>query len=727
MDPINWIRCAVLTTTSTPSVPGRPTLLLAATLVCSVALATDPGAAVAGSCPTGNLVLKSKVRSEGLVRGVIALANDGKWAPPGTKWNSSAFVAALGANGALIFELESAVEMRGFALQADANDTYLVQVSADGTGYETVWTAPNVVDDVGHGLRTRAVALDRAVTGRFLRVAPRHGDGAFSVSELNVVCDVPDEWPPAEANPPWWAWSQLDRKKVLTLQGILAALGTLLLLLWGWQRRRKIEHRFKLPRDIALGVLGALSLAAWWNFGHFHFGSYIHEWEHFHYHIGAKYAPEMRYTRLYQCVAVADTEAGLGQRVRVRKIRRLDSDNKLGSTAEIMADPTICTQHFTDERWEEFKADVKVFRDRCTAGRWARINEDHGFNATPVWAVVGRALTESVDLQWKTTIFGEEADALTLLGLIDTALLLTMWGLVWWAFGWRVMCVALLYWGCNYPAWYDWNGGAFLRKDWIFLLIAGICFLKKQRHMTAGFMIMYATLLRMFPGAVIAALALPALVRMWRERRFVLTKPQQRLLIGAGICMAILLPLSGLPFGGFGAWGEFVHNSRKHLKTPATNHIGLEIVVAFDPDTRVKEMFDARLPDPFSKWKDTRLATYKQRRWLHLLLIGAFIFLLGRASLREPDWVTAAMGVGLITIASQLAGYYYGFLLAFGLLWERRPWAAGLAVAAASLSCWLPKVNAYHDQVFTVLSAVFVCIAFVAVAFPWKPAEEPAG
>ena len=71
--------------------------------------------------------------------------------------------------------------------------------------------------------------------------------------------------------------------------------------------------------------------------------------------------------------------------------------------------------------------------------------------------------------------------------------------------GARVAAVAILLWATNYPARFYWNGGAFLRMDWLFFLVAGISCLKKNRPGLGGFALGLATLLRIFPGAVLLA------------------------------------------------------------------------------------------------------------------------------------------------------------------------------------------------------------------------------
>ena len=87
-----------------------------------------------------------------------------------------------------------------------------------------------------------------------------------------------------------------------------------------------------------LAILGFVAFLGWWSFGHFHFPAYVQVHEHYHYYLGAKYFPELEYSRLYQCTAVADIEAGLGSEVGNRWIRDL-STNELERGRDIVKDP----------------------------------------------------------------------------------------------------------------------------------------------------------------------------------------------------------------------------------------------------------------------------------------------------------------------------------------------------------------------------------------------------
>ena len=73
-----------------------------------------------------------------------------------------------------------------------------------------------------------------------------------------------------------------------------------------------------------------------------------------------------------------------------------------------------------------------------------------------------------------------------------------------WAFGWRTTCVALAVFATNFPSRFYWTGGAFLRWDWLFYFVGGVCLVKKERNVLGGFFLGYSTLLRIFPVFVSA-------------------------------------------------------------------------------------------------------------------------------------------------------------------------------------------------------------------------------
>ena len=95
---------------------------------------------------------------------------------------------------------------------------------------------------------------------------------------------------------------------ILNIKAVIAVAATLLLAAsWLMQRtgRGAVGRR---PRNWLLAALGLFGALCWWNLGQFHFPGFPHVSEITHYYLGAKYFPELDYTRLYACVAVADQE-----------------------------------------------------------------------------------------------------------------------------------------------------------------------------------------------------------------------------------------------------------------------------------------------------------------------------------------------------------------------------------------------------------------------------------
>jgi hypothetical protein len=413
------------------------------------------------------------------------------------------------------------------------------------------------------------------------------------------------------------------------------------------------------------------------------------------------------------CTSAADVLDGMRARVKKREMRDLAVTNELGPSDAIAENPQLCTKYFSTERWAAFRDDIRFFRNHFPADRWDESQTDHGYNGTPVWAIAGRLIANYGPLTWTK---------IQIMACIDSALLVLMWLVSLWAFGWRASCVGMMWWGFNFPARYYWNGGSLLRYDWIFWLVVGICLLKKRYHFGAGMALTYATLLRVFPGFVVAALILKALARIVRQRRFVISRGHLRFAMGCVLALAVLIPASSWATGGLDAWKEFAQNSKKHLSTPLTNNMGLKTALGYDADTSAKYLRNGNLHDPFADWKHARNFYYGKRRLVLGAILLLFCIVLARASDREPDWVAACLGTGLIAMASELTCYYYGFLLAYGLLWERRKLAGVLATALAGLTCLLSIVIEWNDDHFAGMSlATSIVIVGVTALIAYGP------
>ena len=281
-----------------------------------------------------------------------------------------------------------------------------------------------------------------------------------------------------------------------------------------------------------------------------------------------------------------------------RWIRNLTT-NELRRGSQALRDANLCRDRFaTPERWNEFKHDVAFFREQLGPHKWREVQMDHGYNASPVWTVVGRTLantgpasTRQIDRLW----------------WLDPLLILAMWATVWWAFGWRVVSVAVIWWGTNYAAPYNFIGGAFLRQDWLFLAIAGICLVKRGWPAIGGFALAWSTLLRIFPGFILLGLFLKIAADSWRTRRLAVTPAHLRFAGGAILALIVWIPPT-LTLGGgetdrLSPWKGFVQNTRKLASSQMTNSVGLPVAIAFSPANRIERVRQYWLDSPWDVWK----------------------------------------------------------------------------------------------------------------------------
>ena len=649
--------------------------------------------------PEGNLLLGREAQGRGL-SGALA-ATDGLLAAEGA---SAASAEAAGRavrladpNAYLAVDLGSPRPVGALLLQADAGDIYMVEASVDGRS----WTGVLRVEpgDAAYGMRTRRTELPRPMETRFLLVHAEGGDGVFAVGELAAFTQAPSSW--REPPPPAAAPEFLSKDDFLVgLKGLIA-LSAALLLGWGVVlRRRGAPARFAKIHDRALAALGLLSAAAFFNFGLFHFGPFIHTWDSYHYVLGAKYFPELGYTGLYEATLAAERAAGLLPPGSALPVRDLATNAiRISKADEALA----IWQPRLGARWEAFVTDVLWFRTRTTPEEFRRILLDHGYNATPAWGILGGALARAV---------GPVTDrSVGLLALLDPLLLLGAWLFLWRTFGWRAACVALVFWGTNFPGRFYWNGGSFLRMDWLAAAMAGVALLKLGRPRLAGAALALSTLLRIFPGALLLGLGLAAAWRLARERN--LNAVREGLLVSQGAFLTVLVvfPLSLLSAGGFssvrpGAWTEFAQNSRKHLATPLTNNVGLGTLATWRPSTNGQALTKGGTTEPWLAWKDVKHAALRDSRTLRLFLTAAFLGALAFVFRKRPGWAAAAAGAGLVFILADLTCYYASILLLLGLLALEREEAGIVTSLLAASTSAVPFLLRWEDDRYALVSAL---------------------
>jgi hypothetical protein len=519
----------------------------------------------------------------------------------------------------------------------------------------------------------------------------------------------------------YWVWRVwLANPTMLDVKAWVAGLGAAVLMWYFLADLLPTLRRGKRARDILLGALGILSFCCWFNLFRFHFEPFIHYYEFYHYYLGAKYTPELQYTHIYECTVVAEAEYAPYLRPALERITIRDlKTNELMLATEALNHPERCKDRFTAERWHDFMRDSDYFRRASNWGYWSFALNDNGFNGTPVWALFAGPLANSGNID-DTMLFR--------LGYLDPALLTLMWLVCCWAFGWRTTCVALIFWGTNYAGRYYWNGGAFLRMDWLFCIITAIACLKKGRPATAGVLATLATLLRVFPGFAVVPLVLKVIVESWRARKLVIGRVERRFAVAAAITIVVLVPLATWRNGGPEIWKAFVENSRKHLDTPLTNNMGLKAIYAWAPHTRALQLKEPAAVDPFHRWKLSQRLNFEHHRVLFVLSLAAFLALLAMAAARQEHWVAMVLGCGFVLVAAELTCYYFSIFLALGFLWPRVKWAGWALALASVLSLVLPnlaqlgrlhwrlRMVVWDDDAFVLISAVWL-ILVVALTY----------
>ncbi|MGE5176620.1 MAG: discoidin domain-containing protein [Hyphomicrobiales bacterium] len=697
-------------------------VLLTAPAPAAPAATPAPAASTAGAdadCPRGNLLATARLVDSLDCAGYAARVVNDTVAVEGAKWWEGDGVVFRSRAGALTYDLGAERPIRAALVQGDAKDRFSLQISDDGTTFREIWAVP-AVTNYGLGMRTRS-KLFWDLSARYVRFGEASGFGPHGVSEVQVFCRLPDVWParpavaaaaptptpPSPSNPP----RRFTRKDADAVKLGLALLGATLLLWGAALRRRGVPDHAKRLRDVLLLVLGLIGYLGYYNWGQYHFSARVHTYEFFHYYIGSKYFPELGYTDIYDCACLAEAEQGYRRRIELRTIRDLHR-NELVPAAPVLTQAAELkrgfARPFTPERWEAFKHDIAYFRDRMGIEQWEKALQDHGYNPSPMWTLAGTLLAN----------LGPASDRQIdgFLSWIDPVLLLIAFAFITWAFGWRVACVAALFFGTNEPALYFWTGGAFLRQAWFVCAVAGVCLIKRGRSALGGASLAVSTLFRLFPLGFFVAVGMRFVWILAKERR--LDRTGLRIIAGAAIAVALFVPLSSVVSGGFASWPAFFQNIEKHESTPLTNDMGLRTIVAFRWNTRQKVTYEPTQVDPFHAFKEARRNTLNGlfgRPLFYALVLGYAALLFFRVVRREMEWwVMAAFGFGVIPIFLEMTCYYFSFLVAAAFFYGRRDAIPIGLLYLAAVTQFIEFQTYYYDIRYT--SESVAVIAFVVWA-----------
>ena len=356
-------------------------------------------------------------------------------------------------------------------------------------------------------------------------------------------------------------------------------------------------------RRLATALLGLLALASAANYfllGR-HPTQFVKAWDVQHAWFGSKYAPELGYFRIYECTLVFDAQHAGGYRG-VSVIS--DLRTPLGRVpARAAADRSDCQARFSPERRAEFLRDLDRFQrlaERPEAATWFT---DNGYNQSPFFTAVTSPLFQRAPPSHRL---------LSALALIDVALELLPFALLWSAFGARTSLLAAIYFFTSFSNQFALMGGSILRFAYLALLLAAVALLQRMRPRAAGVTLGLATLFQVFPALYALGLGLAAGVRALRERRL----PSWALPFG--LCYAATL-LAGfaasLGVVSFQTWREFAEKLALHGGMLSEYRVGLKLALVLD------------WPIPPGGWLPyaQKLVELHDRSALHLACAGALL------------------------------------------------------------------------------------------------------
>jgi hypothetical protein len=183
--------------------------------------------------------------------------------------------------------------------------------------------------------------------------------------------------------------------------------------------------------------------------------------------------------------------------------------------------------------------------------------------------------------------------------------------------------------------------------------------------------------------------------------------------------------------GGLTSYRDFAANTSKHKETPLVNNLGVRTVLSWRPSEVGRHTNDSRLLDPWSKWKEARLKSWKQALPVYAVVVVAWLLLLGVSSRGAQPWVAATLGLTFVPVATELTSYYFAFLIAVALLVEQREqvgrWLL-LLTAFTQFVAWAPLRGMSHwgDEQYTLMAAATMAILGAILWIFRRPTEQTA-
>lgn len=419
----------------------------------------------------------------------------------------------------------------------------------------------------------------------------------------------------------------------------------LLALLWGF-----------LPRYVSRQALfGLVALAAvnYSRWGVELLTTRLDAYDMLHYYINAKYFDELGYLDLYPAVILVDHENhGPFFEEGPTYLAQDETGHHLAPISHALARGKIVKERFAPERWSAFEHDVLYLqrtvgcREKNSKGKclreiddplWQQLINDHGFNGTTAWTLLAEPFTW-LPVEW-----------IKWLGYLDVIWLAAACAAVTWAYGPIAAGWTLLFLLVSYSTRWPTISWAFLRYDWVSMLVIATALLKKGHPLVAGLFAGTSATLRLFPTMWMWGPFAKGVAGLLQRPR-VVSRPL--LLFAAGF-LAAVLAVQGTATLRFGvsAIEDHIDNMMDHNSAEqlSSRRIGLALALASEPwrGTDTEKLISPQRKERIDSQEPLRYA-----------LAGVFLLGLGYAVRRRGDDEAYAFGF-LPFFWITTASYYY--------------------------------------------------------------------
>ncbi|MHC4164835.1 MAG: hypothetical protein ACYSUM_22190 [Planctomycetota bacterium] len=362
---------------------------------------------------------------------------------------------------------------------------------------------------------------------------------------------------------------QIDARHVQFVIAAAFALGGALGLL-GRAVRATPRDAHHLDRRLANALLAVVALAAtltYFGLGR-HPEQFVKTWDVKHTYFGSKYARELGYFRIYECILLFDAQTHR-RHTGVRAVHDLRTPVGLVPAGKLLRE-TDCGDRFDSARRREFVSDLAFFDALPRQPNAALWFADNGYNMTPFFTALTAPLFDLLPLGYGVLLG---------LSLADVALELLVFLFVFRTFGARLGLLSAIFFFVNFSNQFAAMGGAILRFGYVTCAILAACALLRGHHRTAGVCLGIASLLQVFPAAYALGLLLWAAYRGLRERRV----PEGVVPFCAAFALSVALGLLwSFATVGIEVWREFLEKMALHNLQLSQYRVGLKLLFVLD-------------------------------------------------------------------------------------------------------------------------------------------------